>query len=64
MDIVKLVEFAKAWELFDKVDWQYQQVVSDFNFGDIDWFLHIKNIVDFNQIDKSKKTLFILDKLL
>lgn len=64
MDIVKLVEFVKAWELFDKVDWQYQQVVSDFNFGDIDWFLHIKNIVDFNQIDKSKKTLFILDKLL
>jgi len=62
MDIVRLVEYIKEWELFDKID--FDQIVSDFNFGKLDNFVFVKNVSDFKNIDKYKKTLFILDKLL
>lgn len=61
MDIIRFVEFIKEWELFEKID--FDQIVSDFNF-DTDNFIKINDVWDFDNIDKSKKTLFILDKLL
>ena len=67
MDIVKLVDFVKSWELFEKIEWEYEQIVSDFDFWDfegIDWFMKIDKIWDLDKINKSKTTLFILDKLL
>ena len=67
MDIVKLVDFVKNGELFEKIEWDYEQIVSDFDFGDVDWvdwFLKINQIWDLSKINKSKATLFILDKLL
>lgn len=64
MDIANLVDFVKTGEVFDKIDWNFEQVVSDFDFWDLKWFLHINTFVDFNKVDKSKKTLFVLDKLL
>lgn len=65
MDIVRLVEYIREWELFDKVD--FDQVVSDYSFDDvdnIDNFIKISNMANLSQIDNNKKTLFILDKLL
>ena len=64
MEIVNLVDFVKSWEIFEKIEWSYEQIVSDFDFWDLEWFIKINNISDLNNIDKSKKTLFILDKLL
>lgn len=64
MDVINLVDFVKIWELFDKIDWCYEQIISDFEFWDLDWYIHIKNFSDLANIDKSKNTLFILDKLL
>jgi len=64
MDIVNLVDFVKAGELFDKVDWIFDQVVSDFDFWDLENFIKINTILDFDKIDKSKSTLFVLDNLL
>lgn len=64
MDIVRLVEYVKEWELFEKID--FDQIVSDFDFSnfDLDNFVYINQITDLQNINKSKKTLFILDKLL
>jgi hypothetical protein len=63
MDIVKLVDYVKDWELFDKID--FDQIVSDYDFSDFvdEWFIRINVISDLKKIDKTKKTLFILDKL-
>lgn len=61
MDIVRLVEYIKEWELFDKID--FDQIVSDYDF-DMDDVIHIKKISDLTNVKKDKKTLFILDKLL
>jgi len=61
MDIVRLVEYIKEWELFDKID--FDQIVSDYNFG-IKNVLYIKKISDLEKVQKNKKTLFILDKIL
>lgn len=67
MDIVKLVDFVKTGELFEKIEWDYEQIVSDFDFAKIEWcewFVKINKIWDLIKIDKSKLTLFILDELL
>ncbi len=64
MDIVNLVEFVKTWELFEKIEWDFDQIVSDFDFWDLDKFFKINNVLDLDKIDKNKTTLFILDKLL
>ena len=66
MEFVRLVDYIKEWELFEKIDWEYEQIVSDFNFSDFDlWnFVKLKKISDVKKIDITKKTLFILDKLL
>lgn len=64
MEIVNLVDFVKSWEIFDKIEWIYDQIISDFDFWNLEWFVKINNFLDFDNIDKSKKTLFILDKLL
>ncbi len=67
MDIVKLVDFVKNGELFEKIEWDYEQIVSDFDFWGVDWvdwFLKLNQIWDLSKINKSKTTLFILDKLL
>ncbi len=67
MDIVKLVDFVKSWELFEKIEWEYEQIVSDFDFLWVEWvswFVKIDKIWDFNQIDKTKTTLFVLDEIL
>ena len=61
MDIVRLVEYIKEWELFDKID--FDQIVSDYDFG-VNNVIHIKKISDLGNVQKDKKTLFILDKLL
>ena len=61
MDIVRLVEYIKEWELFDKID--FDQIVSDYDFG-IDNVIHIKTISDLEKVQKDKKTLFVLDRLL
>ena len=65
MEFVRLVDYIKEWDLFEKIDWEYEQVVSDFDFSEFDInFLKIKKISDIKKIDICKKTLFILDKLL
>ncbi len=64
MEMVSLVDFVKSGEVFEKIEWIYDQIVSDFDFGNLEWFVKINNFLDFKRIDKSKKTLFILDKLL
>ncbi len=67
MDIVKLVDFVKNGELFEKIEWDYEQIVSDFDFSKfecVDGFIEINQIWDLSKINKSKTTLFILDKLL
>lgn len=64
MDIVRLVEYVKEWELFEKID--FDQIVSDFDFSKygVDWFIKISNYSDLEKVSKNQKTLFILDKLL
>lgn len=66
MEFVRLVDYIKEWELFEKVDWEYEQIVSDYDFLDFDlWnFVRLKRISDIKKVDISKKTLFILDILL
>ncbi len=64
MEMVNLVDFVKSWEIFEKIEWYYDRIVSDFDFWNLEWFIKINNISDLNNIDKSKKILFILDKLL
>jgi len=64
MEIINLVEFVKSWEMFEKIEGHYQQIVSDFDFGRLEWFVKIDNIWDFKKIDKTKRTLFIIDKIL
>lgn len=63
MEFVRLVDYVKEWEFFEKIDWEYVQIVSDYNFNDVD-FVRINRISDLKKIDLDKKTLFILDKLL
>lgn len=63
MEFVRLVDYVKEWELFEKIEWEYDQIVSDYDFEDID-FVGIKKISDLKKINLKKKTLFILDKLL
>ena len=66
MEFIRLVDYIKEWELFEKIDWEYEQIVSDYDFSDFDlWnFVRLKRISDVKKVDISKKTLFILDKLL
>lgn len=66
MEFIRLVDYIKEWELFEKIDWEYVQIVSDYDFSDFDlWnFVRLKRISDVKKVDISKKTLFILDKLL
>lgn len=64
MEIVKLVDFVKNWEIFEKIEGRFDQIVSDFDFWDTEGFVKINNILDFKKINKNKSTLFILDKLL
>ena len=63
MEFVRLVDYVEEWEMFEKIEWEYEQIVSDYNFEDID-FVKIKKISDLKKVDLEKKTLFILDKLL
>lgn len=63
MEFVRLVDYVKEWELFEKIEWEYEQIVSDYDFDGID-FVKIKKISDLKKVDLEKKTLFILDKLL
>jgi len=63
MEFVRLVDYVKEWELFEKIEWEYEQIVSDYVFEDFD-FVKIKKNSDLKKIDFEKKTLFILDKLL
>jgi len=63
MKFVRLVDYVKEWELFEKIEWEYDQIVSDYDFEDID-FVKIKKISDLKKVDLNKKTLFVLDKLL
>ena len=63
MEFVRLVDYVKEWEFFEKIEWEYEQIVSDYNFEDIN-FVKIKKISDLKKVDLNKKTLFILDKLL
>lgn len=63
MEFVRLVDYVKEWELFEKIEWEYEQIVSDYNFWNID-FVRIKKFSDLKKVDLTKKTLFILDKLL
>jgi len=64
MDFVRLVDYVKGWELFEKID--FDQIVSDYDFSQfiVSWFVKIDNINDFSKVERNKKTLFILDKLL
>ena len=67
MDILKLVDFVKSWEIFHKIEWEYEQIVSDFDFWDFieSWdFLYVESEWNFEKINKNKTTLFILDNLL
>ena len=66
MEFVRLVDYVKEWELFEKIDWEYDQIVSDYDFSDFGlWnFVRLKRISDIKKVDITKKTLFILDKLL
>lgn len=66
MEFVRLVDYIKEWELFEKIEWEYEQIVSDYDFSDFDlWnFVRLKKISDLKKVDLEKKTLFILDKLL
>ena len=63
MEFVRFVDYIKEWELFEKIDWEYEQIVSDYNFLNID-YIKIKQFSDLKKVDLKKKTLFILDKLL
>ena len=36
MEFVWLVDYIKEWELFEKIDWEYEQIVSDYDFSDFD----------------------------
>lgn len=66
MEFIRLVDYIKEWELFEKIDWEYEQIVSDYDFSYFNlWnFVRLKKISDIKKVDISKKTLFILDKLL
>lgn len=66
MEFVRLVDYVKEWELFEKIDWEYDQIVSDYDFSYFNlWnFVRLKKISDIKKVDICKKTLFILDKLL
>ena len=65
MEFVRLVDYIKEWELFEKIDCEYEQVVSDYDFSEFDVnFFKINKIFDIKKVDTTKKTLFILDKLL
>jgi len=65
MEFVRLVDYIKEWELFEKIEWEYEQVVSDYDFSGFDInFLKLNKISDIKKIDKSRKILFILDRLL
>lgn len=66
MEFVRLVDYIKEWELFEKIDWEYERIISDYDFSDFDlWnFVRLKNFSDIKKIDVKKKALFILDRLL
>ena len=66
MEFIRLVDYVKDWELFEKIDWEYEQVVSDFDFWKLGLpgFVKIEKFCDIEKINLKKKTLFILDKLL
>lgn len=67
MEIVKLVDFVKIWDFFEKIEWEYEQIISDFDFQ---WFDGVENFVkiniiwDFDNLDKNKTTLIVLDELI
>ena len=63
MEFVRLVDYVKEWELFEKIEWEYEQIVSDYDFWNFD-FVFIKKFSDLKNVDLNKKTLFILDKLI
>ena len=60
MEMVNLVDFVKSWEIFEKIEWYYDRIVSDFDFWDLEWFIKINNISDLNNIDKSKKNIIYI----
>lgn len=64
METINLIEFIKNWEIFEKMDKGFEQIVSDFDFWKLENFVHIKSFTDFKIINQKKKTLFILDHLL
>ncbi|HOG15335.1 MAG TPA: hypothetical protein PK674_01990 [Candidatus Absconditabacterales bacterium] len=64
METINLIEFIKNGEIFEKMDKGFEQIVSDFDFGKLENFVHIKSFTDFKIINQKKKTLFILDHLL
>ena len=64
METINLIEFIKNWEIFEKMDKGFEQIVSDFDFWKLENFVHIKSFTDFKIMNQKKKTLFILDHLL
>lgn len=63
MEVVNLIDLIKSGEIFEKIEWKFEQIVSDYDFWDLENFIKINNFADLQNIDKNKKTLFILDKL-
>ena len=49
MEFVRLVDYVKEWELFEKIDWEYAQIVSDYDFNDVD-FVRINRISDLKKL--------------
>lgn len=64
MDFISLVDYIKFWDFFNKIEWKFEQIISDYDFWDIDWFIYVSKYIDFDKIDFWKKTLFLLDKLI
>ena len=64
METINLVEFIKDWYIFEKIEQEFEQIVSDFDFWKLENFIHLKSFADFKKINPNKKTLFILDHLL
>jgi len=64
METINLVEFIKDWYIFEKIEQEFEQIVSDFDFWKLENFVHLKSFADFKKINPKKKTLFILDHLL
>ena len=57
METINLVEFIKDWYIFEKIEQEFEQIVSDFDFWKLENFVHIKSFTDFkiiNQTDLSK----------